>query len=108
MLTATPAATPAGVLPRPGLSAPTERPPMAQARILIIEDERGLTQSLSWFFKREGYEVTVADDGREGLHKAQTALPDVVLLDVMLPGMNGLDVCRELRAGERTRDIPII
>ena len=81
---------------------------MAQPRILIIEDERGLTQSLSWFFKREGYEVTVADDGREGLHKAQTALPDVVLLDVMLPGMNGLDVCRELRAGDRTRDIPVI
>ncbi len=81
---------------------------MAQPRILIIEDERGLTNSLSYFFKREGYEVTVADDGREGLHKAQTTLPDIVLLDLMLPGMNGLDVCRELRAGERTRDIPII
>lgn len=81
---------------------------MAQPRILIIEDERGLTQALTWFFKREGYEVTVADDGLEGLRKAQTSLPDVVLLDVMLPGMNGLDVCRELRAGDRTRDIPII
>jgi two-component system phosphate regulon response regulator PhoB len=95
-------------LARTGLSTTAEGPPMAQPRILIIEDERGLTQSLSWFFKREGYEVTVADDGREGLHKAQTALPDVVLLDVMLPGLNGLDVCRELRAGDRTRDIPII
>jgi two-component system, OmpR family, phosphate regulon response regulator PhoB len=81
---------------------------MAQPRILIVEDERGLTQSLSWYFNREGYETHVAHDGQEGLRKAQTLLPDVVLLDIMLPGMSGLDVCRELRAGERTRDIPII
>jgi two-component system, OmpR family, phosphate regulon response regulator PhoB len=82
--------------------------PMAQPRILIIEDERGLTQSLSWYFNREGYETQVADNGSDGLRKAQTTLPDVILLDIMLPGMNGLDVCRELRAGDRTREIPII
>jgi two-component system phosphate regulon response regulator PhoB len=81
---------------------------MAQPRILIVEDERGLTQSLSWYFNREGYETHVAHDGIEGLRKAQTMLPDAVLLDIMLPGMSGLDVCRELRAGEKTRDIPII
>jgi len=89
-------------------STPTGSEPMAQPRILIIEDERGLTQSLSWYFNREGYETHVAHDGQEGLRKAQTMLPDAVLLDIMLPGMNGLDVCRELRAGEKTRDIPII
>ena len=82
--------------------------PMAQPRILIVEDERGLTQSLSWYFNREGYETHVAHDGQDGLRKAQTLLPDLILLDIMLPGMSGLDVCRELRAGERTRDIPII
>ena len=81
---------------------------MGQPRILIVEDERGLTQTLSWYFAREGYEVIVAHDGAEGLRKAQTLLPDVVLLDVMLPGMSGLDVCRELRAGERTRDLAVI
>ena len=81
---------------------------MAQPRILIIEDERGLTQTLSWYFDREGYETTVSHDGIDGLRKAQTLLPDVILLDIMLPGMSGLDVCRELRAGERTRDLPII
>ncbi len=81
---------------------------MTQPRILLIEDERGLVQSLMWYFTREGYETHVAHDGTEGLRKAQTLLPDVVLLDVMLPGMSGLEVCRELRSGERTRDIPIV
>jgi two-component system phosphate regulon response regulator PhoB len=77
-------------------------------RILIIEDERGLTDVLEYNLKREGYETVVAHDGPEGLRKAQTLLPDLILLDVMLPGLSGFDVCRELRAGERTRDIPII
>jgi two-component system, OmpR family, phosphate regulon response regulator PhoB len=84
------------------------RIPMSRPRILIIEDERGLTQALEYNFKREGYEVALAHDGVEGLRKAQTLLPDVVILDVMLPGLSGLDVCRELRAGERTRAIPIL
>ena len=95
----------------PTLSQPISFPagePMAKPRVLIVEDERGLTTTLSWYFGREGYETTVCHDGQEGLRKAQVLLPDVILLDIMLPGMNGLDVCRELRAGERTRDIPII
>lgn len=77
-------------------------------RILIIEDERGLTDVLEYNLKREGYETIVAHDGQEGLRKAQTLLPDLILLDIMLPGLSGLDVCRELRSGDRTRDIPII
>ena len=81
---------------------------MTQPRILIVEDERGLVQSLSWYFNREGYETIVANDGNEGLRKAQTLLPDTVLLDIMLPGLDGLSICRELRAGDRTRHIPII
>ncbi len=81
---------------------------MSPPRILIIEDERGLTQSLSWYFTREGYETVVVHDGQEGLRKAQTLLPDVILLDIMLPGLDGLSVCRELRAGDRTRDLPVI
>ncbi len=81
---------------------------MGRPRILIIEDERGLTRTLSWYFNREGFETIVAHDGLEGLRKAQSLLPDVVLLDLMLPGMSGLDVCRELRSGERTRNLPII
>jgi two-component system phosphate regulon response regulator PhoB len=81
---------------------------MSQPRVLIVEDERGLVQSLSWYFAREGYETVVATDGQDGLRKAQTLLPDVVLLDVMLPVQDGLSVLRELKSGDRTRDIPVV
>lgn len=81
---------------------------MAQPRILIIEDEKGLVQSLTWYFNKEGFETTAVSDGAEGLRRAQTVLPDVILLDLMLPSMNGLDICRTLRAGEKTKTIPII
>jgi two-component system phosphate regulon response regulator PhoB len=81
---------------------------MTRPRILIIEDERALTDVLTYNLQREGYETIVANEGQEGLRKAQTLLPDLILLDLMLPVMNGLEVCRELRAGERTRTIPIV
>ena len=81
---------------------------MPSPRILIVEDERQLVKTLEYNFNREGFESIIAHDGGEGLRKAQTLLPDLVLLDLMLPVMNGLEVCRELRNGEKTRDIPII
>jgi two-component system phosphate regulon response regulator PhoB len=81
---------------------------MAREKVLIVEDERSLTEALSYNLEREGYEVILAHEGREGLRKAQTLLPDLVILDLMLPGMSGLDICRELRAGPRTALIPII
>jgi two-component system phosphate regulon response regulator PhoB len=81
---------------------------MPQPRILIIEDERALTKVLAYNLQREGYEVTVSHDGKEGLQKAQTHPPDLIILDLMLPSLDGLEVCRELRAGEYTRTIPIL
>src|SRR6516225_6398920 len=81
---------------------------VARMRILVIEDERDLTQVLTYNLQKEGYEATVAHDGQEGLRKAQTLLPDLIILDLMLPTLSGVEVCRELRSGERTRDIPII
>jgi two-component system, OmpR family, phosphate regulon response regulator PhoB len=81
---------------------------MSRSRILIIEDERSLTQALEYNFKREGYEVAVAHDGAEGLRKAQTLLPDAIILDLMLPSLSGLEICRELRRGDRTQNVPIL
>jgi len=87
-------------------AAPTTVTP--RSRVLVIEDERALTEVLTYNLQREGYDTLVAHDGQEGLRKAQTLLPDLILLDLMLPILSGLEVCRELKAGERTRDIPIL
>ena len=81
---------------------------MARTRILLIEDERALVEVLVWNLQREGYETAVAHDGQEGLRKAQTLLPDLIILDLMLPVLTGQEVLRELKTGERTRDIPVI
>ena len=81
---------------------------MPRPRILIIEDERALTEVLTYNLKREGFDSTVCFDGRDGLLKAQTQLPELIILDLMLPVLSGLDVCRELRSGEQTRAIPIL
>src|SRR5437773_4990080 len=81
---------------------------MAKSKILIVEDEASLVEVLSYNLQREGYEVAVAKEGREGLRKAQMQLPDLLLLDLMLPGLSGLDICRELRASPRTAGITIL
>jgi len=81
---------------------------MGKSKILIVEDEPSLVEVLSYNLQREGYEVAVAKEGREGLRKAQTHLPDLVILDLMLPGLSGLDICRELRASPRTAGVSIL
>jgi two-component system response regulator RegX3 len=74
-------------------------------RVLIVEDEPGLIESVRYSLEVEGFEVVVADAGRPGLEAARTQKPDLVLLDLMLPGMSGLDVCRQIRVFS---DVPII
>ncbi len=81
---------------------------MAKERILVIEDEPSLTDVLGYNLGREGYEVAVAHEGREGLRKAQTLLPGLIVLDLMLPGLGGLEICRELKASSQTASIPVL
>ena len=81
---------------------------MPKAKILVIEDERALVEVLAYNLERDGFEVLVSHDGEDGLRQAQLKLPDLIVLDLMLPVKPGLDVCRDLRAGTRTRDIPIV
>jgi two-component system phosphate regulon response regulator PhoB len=81
---------------------------MSKQTILIIEDERALVEVLTYNLRKEGFEVQAATDGQDGLRRAQTTLPDLIVLDLMLPVVEGLEVCRVLKSGARTRDIPLL
>lgn len=77
-------------------------------RILVVEDEVDALETVADWLEFNGYEVLVARDGREGLDKALSEEPDLVLLDVMMPKLNGYQVCREIRKNTRTQHIPVI
>ena len=81
---------------------------MSKPKILIIEDERSLIDILSYNLSREGFDVISASDGTEGLRRAQTSAPDVIVLDLMLPGIDGLQICRQLRSDPKTQGIRIV
>lgn len=74
-------------------------------KLLLIEDEETMVEGLTYNLRKEGFDVIVAMDGEDGIAKARLSSPDVVLLDLMLPGIDGLDVCRILR---RESDVPVI
>ncbi len=76
------------------------------ARILLVEDEKEMAAGLKDNFEFDGHEVLIAEDGEAGLEMALNACPDLILLDLMLPKMSGLDVCRKLR--EKGKHVPII
>src|SRR5438309_10656792 len=75
------------------------------ARILLVEDDPTVADIVVRYLRREGYEVLTAEDGRAALDVAASSQPDLVVLDIMLPGLDGLEVCRRLRAKVR---VPII
>jgi two-component system phosphate regulon response regulator PhoB len=81
---------------------------MAKTKVLVIEDDRSLAEVLVYNLKQAGYEVQVATDGQDGLLQAQIKSPDMVILDLMLPVVDGLDVCRRLRADNSTNDLLIV
>ncbi|QDT08581.1 response regulator [Planctomycetes bacterium K23_9] len=81
---------------------------MAKNSVLVIEDDRSLTEVINYNLQREGYQVFLAHDGEDGLTQAQLKLPDVIVLDLMLPILDGLEVCRRLRANSATHNVKII
>ncbi len=80
---------------------------MAQ-KILIVDDDPDLVEAVSIILENKGYEVVAAYDGVEGLKKARTENPDLIVLDVMMPNKDGYEVCKELKADEKYRAIPIL
>jgi two-component system phosphate regulon response regulator PhoB len=81
---------------------------MAAPRILVAEDEEALAQLVHYNLEKEGYRVAVAADGEEAMLLADEETPDLVVLDWMLPRLSGIEVCRRLRAGRKTRNVPVI
>lgn len=76
--------------------------------VLIIEDEKDLAELLAFNLEKEGYAATCVHDGKLGLERAGQDLPDLILLDLMLPGMLGTEICKALRREQRTARIPVI
>jgi two-component system phosphate regulon response regulator PhoB len=81
---------------------------MAYGKILVVEDNPDILELVAYNLEAQGYEVTRAMTGENGLSQAARVGPDLVILDVMLPGINGLDVCRKLKQNEATRSLPVI
>ncbi len=77
-------------------------------RILLVDDEVDFVEVLRVRLENSNYEVVVAYDGEEGLERAEREEPDLIILDIMLPKINGFDVCRKLKVDENFKNIPII
>lgn len=76
--------------------------------ILIVDDELPFVETVKASLEFEGYEIVAVHDGQTGLEKAREIKPDLILLDVMMPKMNGYQVCRELKQSDETKGVPII
>jgi DNA-binding response OmpR family regulator len=77
-------------------------------RILVAEDEPNIVVSLEFLLKEAGYEVAIARDGAQALSLARTLQPDLIVLDVMLPALNGFDVCRRIRSDHKSKDTKVL
>ncbi len=81
---------------------------MSKEKILVVDDEEDILELVRYNLTREGYNVICASTGEEGLNSAKSKLPDLIILDLMLPGIDGLDVARNLKSDNNTKLIPII
>ncbi len=81
---------------------------MSKKLILAIDDEKDILKLLQYNLEREGYQVVCAKTGEEGLESVKTKRPDLVILDLMMPGIDGLEVCKILRANKDTKNIPLL
>jgi two-component system, OmpR family, response regulator MprA len=79
-----------------------------QLKVLVVDDEDNIIELIRLGLRYEGFQVEVASDGEQGIALAQRIDPDLIILDVMMPGIDGLEVCRRLRSNPTTRDVPIL
>jgi len=81
---------------------------MARAKVLVVDDEEYIQHILNFSFGAEGYEVITASDGEEAIAKAKREKPDVIVLDIMMPKMDGYEACKRLKSDPETKAIPVI
>jgi two-component system, OmpR family, alkaline phosphatase synthesis response regulator PhoP len=81
---------------------------MANEHVLVVDDEPDILELLQYNLEKEGFAVTCVASGEDALAAARTKLPDVIILDLMLPGVDGLEVCRRLKGDSRTRQVPVV
>ncbi len=81
---------------------------MSRSRILLVDDEPDIVETVSFMLQSRNYQVSVASGGQEGIEKAREEHPDLLLLDIMMPDIDGYDVCMKLKGDADTKDIPII
>jgi CheY-like chemotaxis protein len=77
-------------------------------RILVVDDDPRLLHVVSMYLNIEGYEVETAPNGEEGLRIVEQRRPDLVIFDVMMPGIDGLEACRRIKSNPETRDVPVV
>ena len=83
-------------------------PQKNEVRILVVDDEPDVLELVVFHLKKENYKVAIADTGDKALRMAVEQVPSLLILDLMLPGINGLEICKLLKQNPKTRDIPII
>lgn len=81
---------------------------MQNKKILIIDDEKDILEFLSYNFKKEGYEVFTTIDSKDALNKAILFNPDLIIADIRMPEMNGIEMCREMKRNEQLKNIPVL
>ena len=77
-------------------------------KVLLVEDDKMIVEMYTLKFSQEGYEVIMAENGKDGLQKAKETKPDIILLDVILPQMDGFTVLKELKADDEIKNIPVV
>lgn len=81
---------------------------MWRGKVLVVDDEEYIQHILNFSFSAEGYQVITANDGEEAIEKAKSENPDVIVLDIMMPKMDGYEACRKLKTDPKTKHIPVI
>ena len=82
--------------------------PHRKCCILVVEDDFEIAQMLRIFFESKGYQVIIAPRGEKALELCQRRLPNIILLDILLPGIDGYEVCRRLKSNQQTKSVPVI